>query len=94
LACKGTYKWNFSNPKKVPESFFRIYEIPLESTLTGHEKCHLFFCLGALIDISTAMARKNRDTASHFWILKNKILQIQNKYQNPEIIRILALLPW
>jgi hypothetical protein len=21
MACKGTYKWNFANPKKVPESW-------------------------------------------------------------------------
>jgi hypothetical protein len=39
--------------------FFRIYKIPLESTLTGREKCHLFCCLGVLIDI--------RVTAGYFY---------------------------
>ncbi len=43
-------------------NFFWICEIPLFSTLTGHAKCGPFWRLGALTDIRTAMAQKNRNT--------------------------------
>ncbi len=43
-------------------NFFRICKIPLVSTLTGHENCRPFCRLGALTDVRTAMARKNRNT--------------------------------
>jgi hypothetical protein len=42
--------------------FWNFLQIPLVSTLTGHEKCRPFCPLGALTDIRTARAQKNRDT--------------------------------
>jgi hypothetical protein len=49
MACKGTYKRNFTSPKKCQNpgnliilSLFRICEILLVSTLTGHVKCRSF----------------------------------------------------
>jgi hypothetical protein len=77
MACKGTYKWNFSNPKKcynagIPRilALFWICKIPLVSILTGHEKCHPFSHLGALTEIRIATIKKLRHFACHLRAFK------------------------
>jgi hypothetical protein len=70
---------------------FRIYEIPLLSTLTGHVKWRSFFHPKLCKAVWAPRQQNWRPFSWTLEVLTSGIFQIWKKFQNPEDLRFLVL---